>query len=751
MTSSTPRAWPFALLPLALIFLALMCAGVLVEPPPVRTSNAAAQFDATAARARLARVLGDEAPHPIDSAAQDAVRERLLAEIRAIGYAPELHEAFTCRAQPRSPTVDCAYARNIVFSAGPESGPAVLAATHYDSVPAAPGASDAGIGMAVWLEIARMIRQAPLERRVIFLISDGEEVALLGANEFARNDPLMEDVQALVNLEARGTRGPAIFFESNPPNADALAAFSGAPRPVANSVMAAAYRFMPNSTDVSAMTRPGLDIINIALLDGLEDYHTPNDSLASQDPRSVQHMGDMALHALRNFAGGPDRGDPGETVYTDIAARILIAIPAMAAQIVIGLGALIALFIWWRESSVGRWRAFAAPPLAIVLGGLLGAGVGYAMLALRGAEYWFAHPEPTRAWSALAALFGGVLALMLTRARNAAQAEAAGAAWFALLGLAFSLVASGISILFVPPLALYAVGALVSLAWKPARAIGGGLALVAALLVWTPALYLTELALSFDIPFVFPLLIALTLLTGLGVLVNAQGPARWRGALAVLGVALIASLAAAFLSPTASAARPAPLNVNLFVDTDTGETRLVAGGAGRALPPEVAGLAAFEAALVLPGDRFPSWTAPVDAETPAAPAITDLNTVDEGERRIVRGRFLANGVYRVVLRIPRAAAPVSATLNGVTTSFADTGGVSDYVNLACQGRACDGAVFEIVLEAGEAGSGDWYLIGQTSSRASVAADPVRAARPETVVPIQNGDATITLSRVNTEN
>ena len=130
----------------------------------------------------------------------------------------------------------------------------------------------------------------------------------------------MRSVEALVNLEARGTRGPAIFFESNQPNADATAAFAEAPRPVANSMSAAVYALLPNSTDVTVLRRSGLDVVNIALLDGLEDYHTPQDSLASFNTASLQHMGDMALSVTRKLASAPDRGETGSFDYTDIAS-----------------------------------------------------------------------------------------------------------------------------------------------------------------------------------------------------------------------------------------------------------------------------------------------------------------------------------------------------------------------------------------------------------------------------------------------
>src|SRR5689334_20243277 len=56
---------------LALVLLALLGAmaakGLLAQPPAVREHNAAGEFDAIRAKARLADVLGDQRPHPSDS------------------------------------------------------------------------------------------------------------------------------------------------------------------------------------------------------------------------------------------------------------------------------------------------------------------------------------------------------------------------------------------------------------------------------------------------------------------------------------------------------------------------------------------------------------------------------------------------------------------------------------------------------------------------------------------------------------
>lgn len=729
------------------VFVVLMGAGVAVTPPPLRAEGAEG-FDARATQARLTRLMGEESPHPVDSDAQDAFRDRLIAEIRALGFEPILRDEFACRPQPRAPLVDCGRVRNLIFSIGPESGPAILAASHYDSVPAGPGASDDGIGLSVWLEIARMLKDEQLTRRVIFLISDGEEQALLGAYAFTKSDPLFADVEALVNLEARGTRGPAIFFETNQPNADAVNVYAPSLRPVANSVMADAYKLMPNSTDVSVLTRDGLDVINIAILDGQEDYHTPQDSMASQDPRTVQHMGDHALAITRALATEQDRSSTNSLVYTDVAGRAFISAPTIAVQISLALSALIAFAAFWRAGGERRWRTFAAPILGLVLAGGVAFGVGFLLSVIRpGADYWWAHPEPTRAWCILIGVLGLLLAALILKA-NAASARQASMFWFAALGLVLSLLLPGISILFVVSALIYALGCLIAFAWKPAEVIGAALAALVALLIWAPSLFLTELALGFDFPFATSILIAVLGFTWFGTIVRYRGEGGWTIPAAAVGIAAIGCVIGAVVVPAASRARPQPLNFYYYVNADTNEGRVLAGSARRALPREYAS-ERFEEFFALPGDKNPYWaTAAEPAQSVAAPQIEVIGTEMQGERRIVRLRLHTNGVYRSWIRLPRTANPVSASINGLVTAFADVGETTDYVNVACQGRACDNAEIVITLD-GAAEPGDWHIIGLQPG-ASPAAQRLIAMRPQTATAIQFGDSTVTIATLQLE-
>ncbi|ANP45410.1 M28 family peptidase [Candidatus Viadribacter manganicus] len=741
--------WLSALALLVALFLAIMFAGVALTPDGVRTRNAADQFDARAARERLVRMLGEETPHPVDSAAQDVVRENLLREIEALGFQPEMRDAFSCRPQPRGPLVDCARVRNIVFSVGPTSGPSVLAAAHYDSVPAAPGASDDGLGLSVWLEVARILRSENLTRRVIFLFSDGEEPGLLGAFDFANNDPLMASVESLVNLEARGSRGPAVFFESNQPNADAVSVYGAAPRPIANSVMADVYALLSNSSDVTAMTRPGLDIVNVAILDGLEDYHTPQDNIASQDLGSVQHIGDVALAVTRRFAQQADADVAQTMVYTDIASRVFVSAPSWLGQVVLGFCALVIALVFWRTGAQGRWTALAAPPLAVAFAGGSSFLADLGLDALRpGADYGFAFPEPTRAWVVLLAMFAGVLGLMALRGgRSGAQTGAAAMLWFVIIGGALSLLLNGISILFALPALVFTGAVLLGLVWKPAQQVGLWLALLAVIIIWAPMLHLIELALGFQMPFALTLISAFMLLPCLGLIASLRGEGRWRELVTIVGLGVIVSIAMSALVPSMSQARPRPLNITYFLNTIDGEARILAGSAERALPKSLAGI--FEPEMILPGDRVATWAMPAPTENITPPALQDVMVTSEGGERIIRARLVMNGAYRVILRLPLAAQPLRVRVNGVLTDFADTGGEGGaYMNVACQGRACDGAMIEVALAREE--PQDWYAIGQFPGRTMAAAEALGARRGPTATPIQMGDGVTTLSRFRLE-
>src|SRR3954447_19138695 len=71
---------------LALLFIAVLgamaAAPLLEQAPRLRDHNAATQFDARRAEARLTFILGEQLAHPADSSGDDGVRSRLTMALR---------------------------------------------------------------------------------------------------------------------------------------------------------------------------------------------------------------------------------------------------------------------------------------------------------------------------------------------------------------------------------------------------------------------------------------------------------------------------------------------------------------------------------------------------------------------------------------------------------------------------------------------------------------------------------------------
>src|SRR5271168_501937 len=205
------------ILALAGILLLLAATWLAYRPPAPRgPETAPTAFSAFRAQAILKSLVGDGQPHPIGSSANARVRDAIVAQLSALGLAPELQTGLVC-----SKWGVCGTPTNIVVrvKGNATENDAVLLAAHYDSVPAGPGDSDDGAGAAAVLEVARALKSGPAPlHSIIFLIDDGEEAGMLGARAFVDSHPWTSEVRAAVNIDARGTAGQSIMFETGSAN-----------------------------------------------------------------------------------------------------------------------------------------------------------------------------------------------------------------------------------------------------------------------------------------------------------------------------------------------------------------------------------------------------------------------------------------------------------------------------------------------------------------------------------------------------
>jgi hypothetical protein len=732
----------YALLAGALLLLvaALGLKGQLLTLPDVPAKAEAGAFDTARALARLRRVLGPEGPHPVDTVANDAVRERLIAELRGLGMEPEVTDDFACNSHPKSPAVGCARVRNIVATMGPRGGRRrhILAAAHYDSTPVGPGAADDGIGLAALLEAAHHLRNVRLVRPVTFLITDGEEAGLLGARAFLERHPIARNVEALVNFEARGTTGPAIMFETSRPNASAIASFEAA-RPVANSLTSDFYRLIPNSTDVTVFGGQPWTILNFAVIGNETRYHSAGDTLAALDPRSVLHMGEQALATLTSLggAGVPQRG--GEVHYTDLATRGLIVLPALLSFVLLGL----ALLFWaWRAWQ--RRRGLGMAVLVVVAGLVDSAAIGWAAQfivgLLRDGVWWRAHPEATGlaiGLSALAACVGPLL--LLGRERTTETLRAAFWLVFLIVAALLALVAPGGTILFVFPPLLAAAGA-------GTRFERAAVLAAAALLfvLFAPLLELLEILLGHGSAWMFAPLAAVILWPWLIELAPLFRAARRRVVAAGVSGVLAAGWLWAGLAPAYSEDRQQRFSVEYAWDADARRGHWAILNDGAPLPEAYRRLAAWApSAVTVPWGTARRWKAPGPAIPAPAPGLELLASREMPRGRVLTVRIASRGAETVALRAPPEADVRAVRAGGFVRSMG-RGSAQDPFFIRCQGRSCDGAVFDIAI--GRREPSEWLLIG-SSAALPPAARPLVAARPPFARPQYSPDSTISTRRL----
>lgn len=677
------------------LLLAFGLKGALIAPSAPPSTVAAGEFNTERAVARLARILGDERPHPVDSVANDAVRGRLIAELRGVGLDPQVREAMDCNITPKSRAVGCAMTRNVVASIGPATGKRLLLNAHYDSTPTGPGASDDGLGVATLIEVAANLRAAPPARPVTFLFNEGEEFGLNGARAFVAHDRLAGQVDSLINIDTRGVSGPALMFETNSPNGPALADYArAARRPYANSVSTDFAQLIPNTTDVTVFQERGWKTLSYSIIGNETRYHSPGDTVAALDRASLYHVGSEILAATRVVASDAG-GSGGRRVFTDIAGRGFVSLPLIAAALLLGAILIATGVVAYRRKAIGR-------PLAMVAVATIGAMVATAILVeiaalIRPGDYWRAHPLV--AYLAVYATLIGIEAALLIRfARSIDRQRLRVASWLfiGLFGAALSLALPGASIFFLAPPGIALAGMVVE---KRSAAVAEALLWAAALvqlLLFAELLALIEMLLV-DGP--LSAVVPLAALAALPVLVEVLPAEKARSSLVTfLGASLILWAGAMTIGRT-SAERPGALTFSYVRDEISGKSQWAAANKQSPLPGTVKQLGQWRDVEMVYNGRH-RWVADAPLLDIPRPAIRLLASVAAGKDRIVRLAIDRGSGDAVALRFDKKVNVLAMGLAGQPRAVSPDAKPGPS-SLACTGRACDGLIIEVRL-AGQA-------------------------------------------------
>lgn len=728
---------------LALLALAAVCAWRSSPPSPRGADAAATEFSAARAADVLARLLGDGAPRTPGTPAHAAFRERLLDEIRRLGLTPDVEEGLAC-----APHGSCARLVNLLAELpGTTGGPAVLLTAHTDSVGAGPGASDDGSGVAVLLEAARALLAAPRRNPVLLLFDDGEEDGLLGAELFARS-PRARSVGAVVNLEARGTTGPSLLFETSADNAWLVRrAVSRLPRPVTSSLFAFVYDRLPNDTDLTVYKREGLAGLNLAFIGSAARYHTREDSLANLSRASLQHQGENVLALARALAETDLREPPsGRAVFFSVAGAFVLAWPLPAAPAVALLALLLVRLACLRRGGrfLPRIRALVPflAPFAAALSGVL----AWQLLRALGAFPVTFVPRP---WAALAAaVAAGLLAALPVLSAEARRAGNAAASWerawtsTALLGLVLALAWPETSYLLVAP-ALVAGAARLALPepvspWLPFAASG---------LVLLPlALFLPDALGPAALPVVaaaFGIVLATLPVDG------THG--AWRRPVGVLAALFVAASAAALALSKSTPDEPEHGTMIAIEEEGQPEARLAYSPASGRLHPAVAAAGRFEKApgLYPWASKASPYAAPLPSTSLAFPELSVLDSapLPDGRRRVRLRLASPRRAPRLGLVFPDAAGVEEIRVEGqpLPPSYLRRKPTSGRpLRLSVRGAPPEGFVLELTLPAAPR---EAFVLDETPGLPPSAA-AIGRSRPATVAPSNGGDATLLFQKVS---
>jgi hypothetical protein len=756
-----PRSGVGLIVALVLLGLALLLAITQGGPPAPQGKDApATEFSAGRAGEVLRGLLGDGSPHPLGSPANAQVRERVMAQLRTLGYSPEVQEGFTCQAG-----WGCAKVSNVLARLpGRQAGKAVLLVAHYDSVAAGAGASDDMTGTAAVLEVARALKAGPAPRNtVLFLLDDGEEEGLLGAKTFAETSPQADEVGVVVNLEARGTGGPSLMFQTSPDDAWLLDAWAPrATRPFTSSLFSTIYRFMPNDTDLTVFLNRSVPGMNFAFIEHPSQYHTPLDSLADASPGSLQHHGDNALAAVRGLAEADlSRPHAGSAVYFDLLHLVVVRWASALSPVLglVALGLMLAAAWLARRRGLLTWGAVALGAVSPLLAFLLSLIVTFALQTLLASAFpgqWVAQPLP-------AFLAFWLLPLAVTVALGGALGRRSGGTglwagvWigWSLLGVVLGLTLPGVSYLFLPPalvagvlgVAVFATGG--SAAGRLAAAV---IPVLVVGLLWFPLLgslylglgLLGLLATSVLLSFVYSSLIPLA------------GPAgglgrRWLP-LAAAAVGVVGALMA-MVTPPSSPKVPRNVVLQLHQDAGTGVSRWVAFAAPP-FPPSLRQAGGFATKPEVPFPWLPpaarAFMAPAPKlDAPGPELAVEQDSTVEGKRHVRLRLTSPRGAQVGSFAIPAEAQLESIKIDGhaFPTTVRRAGPLSrakDWKLFSNLTLPPGGSELEIVL--GSTQPAYWYAIDRSYGLPPTAA-PLLAALPKDVITIQDGDVVVMTRKV----
>ena len=191
------------------------------------------------------------------------------------------------------------------------------------------GAADDGYGLGVILEsvnLALKYREY-WKQGIKVVFTDSEEHDLDGMRSlYNNNKELLDNVNFVMNVEARGVKGPALLFETSAGNRKLMELYKEAENPYTYSLTSLVYRILPNKTDFSVV-KDSIPGMNFSVIDNLKYYHTDLDNFSNISHKALQHYGLQIEPIIYRYLISSDYSCPDSLKDTEDA--VFFTVPAL--------------------------------------------------------------------------------------------------------------------------------------------------------------------------------------------------------------------------------------------------------------------------------------------------------------------------------------------------------------------------------------------------------------------------------------
>lgn len=292
----------------------------------------------------------------------------------------------------------------------------LLLNAHIDSTLPSPGGADDGAGVAIMMELLRVLtlRGAPqVKHGIILLFNNGEESLQDASHMYmTQHNETNQNIRAVVNMEACGVSGPTLLFQAT--DKALIHAYGKVPHPFGTVLASDVFSsgLIMSDTDFRQFVEygnglPGLDM---AIVGSSYLYHTRRDIPSHIQRGVLQHFGENVFSLVDSLALEDTSPLPGVRpwpfkakqimpIYFSFLGQTFVEVqPKTFKGIVIGTAVLANFFLSTLNTSEVRVNAISYAlmcSLAVVgnlVAALLGANLVAALMRLLEVPMsWYAH------------------------------------------------------------------------------------------------------------------------------------------------------------------------------------------------------------------------------------------------------------------------------------------------------------------------------------------------------------------------